>query len=113
RDVHNSPGRRIVARRELHVGSEVDARQRLEQFWPATFRDPGCAIHDEVLLEPRPLHLNSLDGERDALVPLEAPDLLARTEVAEDDLVAVDTDPDDRHLWRTVGVQGDQMPQPP
>jgi hypothetical protein len=48
-------------------------------------------------------------GPPPSRIALEVPHLLADAEVGEHDLVAVEADPDDRDLWRAIGVERHQM----
>ena len=73
--------------------------RHLEELGSAALRDPGAAMHDEVLEQPWRLDLGSLDRERHARIAAHVPDLLLRPrQVGRDDLVAVEADPHARDL---------------
>ena len=105
----DEPGRRVGHRRKAHVGTEVDVRQALQELGGAALLDPRAPVDDQVLLEPGRLHDRSLDRQRDARLALHVSQLLLPAEMPRDDLVAVQADPDARHLRTTVGVQRDEV----
>ena len=51
-DPHHQPRRRVVDRRELHVGAEVDVGQLLQELGRPTRLHGRRALEHEVLLEP-------------------------------------------------------------
>src|SRR5262245_60613384 len=94
-DVDDATWWRVVARRELDVGTEVDVGELLEQLRTAAGGDASRAVRDEVLVQPRRLDLGALHGHRDPRVALDVPHLLSGAEVGQHDLIAVEAHPHD------------------
>jgi hypothetical protein len=110
-DVHHAPRWRVVHRWELHVGTDVHARQRLEQLRRSADVDGGGALEDEVLLHPDRVGTRSLDGQHDARIPLEVAQLPPRTEGSEHHLVAVEPHPHAAHMGGPIRVHRDDVGQ--
>jgi hypothetical protein len=66
-------------------------------------------VHDEVLLQTGRLDLSALDRERNARITGDVLKLSPLPEVARDDLVPIQSNPDAGHLRRAVRVERDEM----
>ena len=85
-------------------GPTYTLRQPLQQLRRASLRDPGTAVEDDVVPHAELVGARCLQRERDGGVALHVADLAMPGEVARDDLVPLDADPDNRHLRAAVGV---------
>ena len=84
--------------------------EALQELGSAARLDAGRAVDDQVLLEPRRVHRGPLDREDDPPVAANvAKLLLVASQVARDEFVAVETNPDAGHLRRAVGVESDEV----
>jgi hypothetical protein len=87
-------------------------REPLQELGRTAFLEARGPVYDQVLLEARRLELGAFDRERNLRV---APDvaelLLPGVQMAGDDLVAVEPDPDAADLRRAVGAERDEMGQ--
>jgi hypothetical protein len=111
-DPHDESGRRVVHRREPHIRPQIHVRQSLEEFGCATRLDPCPTVDDQILGEPVFVAASRLEREHDpGLAPHVVELLLGIAQVPGDDVLAVETDPDDRDLRRTVGVDGYEVSQ--
>jgi hypothetical protein len=85
--------------------AKVEMRETLEQGGGTTFGDPRFAMHNQILLEPEHVLAATEAGEHDARVSLHVPHLLMEAHVAGDELLVLDTHPDDRDLWAAVAIE--------
>jgi hypothetical protein len=105
RDSQHDARGRIVHRRELHAGTEVDVGKPLEQLRCAAFLHSRAAVNDQVLPKPGRMDRSPLDRQHDPRVAGHVAQLLlGRAQVAGDDLGALQSDPDAAHLWTAVAV---------
>src|SRR5262245_40939951 len=86
-------------------------REPLQQLWRTSLGDAGAPVHDEVVLQARPVQTRSLDRDDDPLVALDVADLLLPPQVTGDELVILEPHPDARHLRAAVGVERDEVGQ--
>ena len=85
-----------------------------EQLGRAAFFDPGPAVHGEVLLQARGMDLRTLERQHNARVAPRVLKLaLIAGQVVGDELLAVEPDPDARHLRRAVLAECDEMGERP
>lgn len=111
-DPHDESGRRVVHRREPHIRPQIYMRQSLEEFGCASLLDPCPTVDDQIMGEPVFVAASRLEREHDpGLAPHVVELLLGIAQVPGDDVLAVETDPNDRDLRRTVGVDGHEVSQ--
>jgi hypothetical protein len=71
-------------------------------------------VDHEVVVESHLVATAGLERQRDSRVAPDIPELLLPVaEVRRHDLVTIDTDPDDRDLWRAVRVERNEMSEVP
>ena len=108
-DVDDVAWRGVVEGRELHAGADIDLGEALEQLGGAALDEAGRAADEQVVAHADRVGPLGLDGERDPRVARDVRDLAAAHEVAGDDVVAVETDPDHAGLRAAVGVDGGEV----
>jgi hypothetical protein len=84
-------------------------RQPLEQLGRAALLDRSTSVDYEVLPHANRIGDRRLDGERDPWVASDVAELLLLAEMRGDDVLAFETDPDDRHLRAPVRVDRDEV----
>ena len=67
----------------------------------------------EIFLEAGRTDLRALEREHHARIATDVAQLLLLGQVARNQLVALDADPDAGHLWRAVATNRDEMPSAP
>ena len=112
-DVSNVTRRRVVHRRKLDIGAEISASKLLKQLRSAALRDPPTAMDDDVFVEADLISCSGLNGQRDARITADVPNLPVLGQVSGNDLVAVQADPDDRDLRPSIRIERYQMRQRP
>ena len=90
-------------------GPRYVCASRCEQLRAAALDDPGAAVHDEVLAQAHRVRLGALDRQRHARVAHDVVELAARAERGEDDVVALEADPDEADLRAAVGRDRDEV----
>jgi hypothetical protein len=113
RDPQDIAGRWIVHRWELHPRPDVHLRKALEQLWRTSLGNPSPTMDDHVFVEADGALAPRRQRQHDARIAADIAQLLALTEVPADDLVALKTNPDDRHLRTSVGLHSYQVRQAP
>ena len=109
RDPRDEPRRWIGHAGEHHVGAEVGMRESLQELGGTALRDPGRAVHDEVLEQAPVVPRGGRHGQRDPRVPTEVPELALIGQRRDDDLVVLETDPRGGDLWTPVLVDRDDL----
>ncbi len=109
RDVSDVTRRRVVHRRKLDIGAEIGASKLLKQFRGTSLRDSTAPMDDDVLIEANLVARAGLNGQCDARVTADVSNLPVLGQVRGDDLIAVQADPDDRHLRSSVWLERHQM----
>lgn len=104
-------GGRVLHRGEPDIGSQIDASQLLKEVSRATLSNAGSAVDDDVLVEPHLVARARLNGNSHPRIPTDVPDLAVFGQVRRDKFVAVQPDPDDRHLRPTIGLEGYEVGQ--
>jgi hypothetical protein len=85
--------------------------ESLEKCGGASFRYTSCAMDDEVLNEPALVVAACLERQNDPRVISNVADFSALGEVSSYDLVAIQPDPDNRHLRAPIRFKRDQVRQ--
>src|SRR5579875_1200332 len=97
-------------RGELGVGGEVDLGQPIEQVPGVVARlHHRVGVQHRVGVEENARLVRRLDGKDDSGIPLDVAELQMVAHVAADQLVAVQTDPDDADLRAAVGIDGAEV----
>src|SRR5262245_38097627 len=112
RDADGEAGGRVRHGRELRARTHVGLRQLLEELGSAAFDDLGGAFHHQVVLHAV-LAALGLDRQRHPGVAPDVADLLILHELADHDVIAVESYPDDRHVRAPVAVDGHEMGETP
>ena len=85
------------------------SRELLEQLGRAAVDDARGAFEHDVLVQPLLVAPARLDGDRDARVAADVLQLPLVEQRADQELVAVATEPREGHVRRAVGVEGDDV----
>ena len=84
-------------------------RESLQELGGSALRDPGPAVHDEVLEQAPVVPCGGRHGQRDPRVPAEVPELALIGQRRDDDLVVLETDPGGGDLRTPVLVDRDHV----
>ena len=96
--------------RELGVRGHIDLGQAIEQVPGGLARlDRGSRLKHGVLVEEGAGHPRRVEGQDDARIPLDVPELHVSRHVTADEIIAVQSDPDNGHLRAAVGVDRAQV----
>ena len=109
RDPRDETGRRVGHGREDRAGADVHLGQPMEQLRGAALADARPAVEDGVVPHADLVRPWRFERERHGRVTADVADLSVLEQVARDDLVSLEPDPDDRHLRAAVGVQRHEM----
>jgi hypothetical protein len=110
-DVSDITGRRVVHRRKLHIGPEISTSKLLKQLRCTALGDASTAVDDDVFIKSNLVARTGLNGQRDAWVTANVSDLPVLGQVRRDDLVAIQSDPDNRDLRPSVRLERHQVRQ--
>src|SRR5919201_4192504 len=95
-------------------GRGTRAREILKQLRGAAFLDLRSAIDDDVLAQAPRLDLGPLEGDRHPGISLDVLELsLPWIEMRREEIVALDCNPDARHLRGAVSAAHDGRARPP
>lgn len=84
-------------------------RELLQEVSRATFGDRGCSVDDHILLKSHRVRPRTHERECHPTIAAHVPDLLLFQHVSEDEFIVPYTNPDHRHLWAPVPVQGREV----
>ena len=111
-NAHDETRRRIGRWRKSCARTDVHLSQLVQQLGSATFGDSSSTMHYQIVMHPNSIRGWRLELDDDAGVASHIPQLLLpAAQMRSDELVTVDTDPNDGDVWAPISIHGHQMTQ--
>src|SRR5262245_20732126 len=96
-------------RRKFDVWPEVDRGQAFQKWHRAALGHSCIAINHQVLVQSLLIRLVAKEGQSNSPIASKVLDLLVQSQMAHDELFAVNADPHYGHLRTAVGIERGQM----